>query len=329
MRFDSDKKSGIWLLVDDSKYCFKLAYPEYLCGTVCKDVYGQPLQPGDFLLLLFNADYSMAGEFPYSLDGLLDTWQETHPESVNALEDVLNDALLTIAPELWGSAFEYSEKHAFLIAELLMAHLYDTVMNPADNNIELLGDELSRIRAFSYMLIENESMPDECRSLIHSQMPRVRFCFKDGKAVQQYYIRSVFELFAIDAYYFTKSRRSFAFCQNCGRYFKQREKKNEKYCNYPNHYLGGLTCQEYMNAHPGYKDIVTELSRRAEKTQNKYCSNHPEKEDLATAYGLWSAELKKQTQKARITRDIEPLKRFIKKTRFSKKKPSDIDYSVF
>ena len=316
MRFDDEKTSGIWISFDGGRYHFSLPYPEYLRGTVCKDMFNRPIQPGDFLLLLFNAD-------------VLDSWHEIHPESVNALEDVLNDSLFTIAPELWGSTFAYSEKHAFLLGELLITRLYDMIRTPADENIELLGDGYSLIRAFSYMLIENKTMPDECRSLIQHQMPRVRFCFEDSKTMLQYYTRSIFELFAIDAYYFINHPHKFAFCKLCGRYFRKQERSTEAYCNYPNGYQGGMTCREYIKAHPGHKDVITELSRRAEKTQNKYCSNHPEKENQAEAYGFWAAELKKRTHEARVTRDIEPLKRFIRDTRFSKIGFSVTDYSVY
>jgi len=247
------------------------------------------------------------------------------PES--DIESIFNDILLTFAGNI--AKLGKPEKHHSYIAELFMTQLYDTIKSDEKTDYIHFSDGFDRLSAYSNMILDGIPINDRCRKLISCQMPRVRFIFMDGQMVPEYYLRTMAELFALDVYYYMPDKKKYSFCKLCGRYFKKVKRNTEAYCNRPNIYFNDMSCSEYHLWNPKYKDVITELSRRAEKTQNKYCSNHPEKENQAEAYGFWAAELKKRTHEARVTRDIEPLKRFIRDTRFSKIGFSVTDYSVY
>lgn len=398
MRFDDEKASGVWITVADGCYFIQLNYPIYYKGKVIAESNGEPIEPGSFLVALFNANFTDAILLPAILDDLLaeqkgtpqgdmpETWKTstdmqkiwekilTHNPTLqdkaagaiqntinqfkyepgtslsdnavgnvqsisnmgqltgHGLEDLFNNIVETLVSTM--SLDGTVEICSIPIAELFTTQLYDTVKSYGEIDYASFSDGFERIRAYSYMFLKERFMTDMGKELVSQQMPRVSFDFiEEKKAVPAYYLRTVAELFALDAYYYALSKYKYPLCKLCGRYFKKTEKDPRAYCNRPNIYLPdnrySLTCCEYHEKYPNYKDAVTELKRKAVKAQNKYCMAHQYIDDSYKAYAEWSDELKKREHTARITGKTAPLKQFIENTRFSKIGFSDTDYSKY
>lgn len=306
---DKQKRIDIIDKVNESNPHLKDSIKQAIKEAVCKEEYVPDL--------LQAAQYDEEAKTIRNMEQL-------SPEDI---EEVFDNISETLASQLDKYLCMKTEIYNLLIAELVTAQMYDTVKSDGKIDAVAFSDSLETLHVYSGMLLDEKlTATDNCKELISRQMPRVQFIYKDGKMVPRYYIRTVAEMFALDAYYYELYPDTYPFCILCGRYFIKRQRNTETYCDYSNNFLAGLTCREYHEQNPKEKDKITECTRRAVKSQNKYCSFHS---DYNKAYVSWHMELKKRKHQARVDGNVQRLIDFIENTRFSNIGFADTDFSKY
>lgn len=319
--------------------------------------FGQPLIPGYFLLTIFNLNLhyldfdSLLFSIELNSGNFVDIIKSSYsgPKMYSSMNDITLANTKEIYSKYYNCNFKlrteivdyYSEKGIDFqifreIFDVLVNQLHDTLNEKADNyktrdKTKHFALDLQKIQMFSHMIIEGNSIPDDCLSIMKSYP--LKMCFDkntSGQLIQKYYIHSIFELFSLDAYMYinSPSKSQICFCKLCGRYFIKKGRKTEAYCQYPNPHFNDKSCSEYHKEHPNYHDPISKIVSNAQKAQNKYYNNYIGLSDNKhNIWNIWTYELKQREKKARITRDTAPLKHFIENTKFSKTGFSDIDYS--
>lgn len=337
MRYYNQEKSGIYLIFSKGQYYMKLPDTE---NFIDKNAFGQPIVPGSFLLSIFNINLGFL-----DLDVTLNFFERNVTDEkymkYSSLENELDnyrDAINSNIRDIRHFDYYKNGIGSSFFPELLATQLFDILNAFKNDDIEdcfIEANEsisyLRQIQKFSSMIFEDYPISKECLFTIKQYTPKMYFDEDDdGKLIQKYYIRSVFELFALDAYIYLNlsSKPKMCLCKLCGRYFIKRKKSTEAYCQYPNRCLGYTPCLKYHKENPSYIDPISKIVNNAVKAQNKYYNTYIEmSNNQHDIWNKWTHELKKREKKARITKDIAPLEQFIENTRFKKTGFSDIDYS--
>lgn len=336
MRYCEITESGIFLTLNQNQYHMNLPQP-YINDTIKENALEQSLIPGSFLLGIFNMDSSC---IEWILDMLIDDLNDTeYVGNVVTLDDMIDNCRDTIASfMIKDQIFDYCVKNTsdiYIFSELVATQVFDTIALTEDNdclsNLSTIIQDLRKIQMFSYMILEDKTISKDCLSIIKQHTPQIYFDMdNNGQLVEKYYIRSIFELFALDVYMYLHFPSKMCFCKLCGRYFIKNEQSREVHCQYPNPNFGGKSCSEYHKANPNYQDPISRIVSNAIKAQNRYYNTYSGLDDNShELWHKWMFELKKKEKKARITKDTASLEEFIKNTRFSKTGFSNVDYSDY
>lgn len=326
MRYHKKTESGIFVWIKNNKYIIHLPHP-YITAPVWNNALNQPLIAGSILLKIFNMDFSYV---ELALEFLKEDIEDSSDSLEEKLLDILDNCRDSIASEmLKDSIFDYciEEKDLHVFSELISTQVFD-IINMPDGDFEKIFVDLIKIQMYSHQILDGNNISKECGLLIQEQMPQIHFHYKDGHLEQGYYVRSIFELFALDTYNYLKSPNKMCFCKLCNKYFIKNSRNTEAYCRYPNPSFEGKSCFDKHKEDPAYKDPISELVKKATNTQSKYSLEH-ECEGSHLTWYTWTKELKIRERKARLSGDTAPLNTFIKNTRFSKTGFSNMDYSKY
>ncbi len=331
MRYIDLACSGMMVFVDRSQY--QIHFPHsFIDDDINTNGLAQPLSPGSFLIKIFNMDLTGIEEsLSYLKSDLENISLGVISEEI--IEDAFDNYRDTAASLMLNDiTFDYSiaEKDIYLFSELLACEAFDN-MDLISNNMIRVSDDITdirKLRLLCHTILHTNQLTKEAEILIHQQMPQVIYECNNNQIRQGYYIRSISELFAVDACMYLSSPCKICFCKLCGKYFIKSNRNTEAYCTYPNPQFEGKSCIEKHINEPDYKDEITKLVVKATKTQNKYYVINGGDEN-ASCWDLWFDELKRRENTARVDHNIMPLETFIKNTRFSRIGFSIKDFSGY
>lgn len=337
MRYYNTSESGIYLTVQDGRYHMDLPHP-YIKEDIKVNIIDQPLRPGSFLLSIFNTDFSCVESVIEMFSDTINDKEFMEMETTS-LEDSLDNCRDSIVSfMIQDTTYDYcvkDESSLHIFSELIATQLFDIIVKEQEKDYPSCFDDIvldiKKMRLFSHMILDRNTLSEDCLSFIQRQMLRVQYGYSDGRLVQDYHVRSISELFALDAYMYMDSPFKMSFCKFCNHYFIKDGRNTEIYCRYPNPRFDGMSCFGYHEKNPKYTDDISKIVNRAIKTQNKYYNIHSWEDDEKPydndIWHKWTSALSKKEKEARITGDTSSLERFIKSTRFSRTGFSDIDYS--
>lgn len=313
-------------------YCVEDAYgieypEEYIPDIQTTDGVSKPLAPGSFLMKIHNMDFSDIRNAAFFLKDCLD-----EPETSD-IEDTFANFRDTIASWFTDTtAYDYciASGDIELLSDLIARQFYDGYMTSGSTaSLAPTCNAIYGIQAMCFQLMEHREYTPEICSLVEGQRLSFSYCFIDGSPIKVYAIRTLQELFVMDAVLYMGSRETLCRCKFCNKYFIKQEDGIKVYCPYPNPYhpYDGMACKEYHKQHKNHKDRISELSNNAYKAQYKYLDEHNKL--ASNIFPLWNKELKRRERSARDKWSVTELEAFIENTRFSKIGFDVTDYSRY
>lgn len=312
-------------LVEDA---YGIGYPEeYIPGIQTTDGVSVQLAAGSFLMKIHNMDFSDIRHAVFFLKDCLDNTETAD------IDDLFANFRDTIASWFLDAAdYDYciASRDIELLSDLITRQFYDGYMASGSTaSLSSTCNAIYGIQAMCFQLMEHREYTPEICSLVEGQQLSFSYCFIDGSPIKVYAIRTLQELFVMDAVLYMGSMEKLCRCRFCNKYFFKQEDGIKVYCPYPNPYqpYNGMTCKEYHKQHNNYKDRISDLSDKAYKAQYKFVDEHGK---LASGiFPLWNKELKKRERAARDKWSVVELESFIENTRFSKIGFDVTDYSRY
>lgn len=307
---------------------YAIKYPEeYIFDVQGTNGVSDFLFVGSFLIKIYNMNFSDIRSAVFFLKDCLDD-----PE-ISDIDDSFANFRDTIASWFLDTTdYDYciASKDIELLSDLIACQFYDAYKASGDvNSLDSVCNTIYQIQSMCFQLMEyRKYTPDIC-SLIEKQRLSFSYSFIDDSVLKVYSIRTLLELFVIDAVQYMESKKKLCRCKFCNKYFVKLQRNTEVHCPYPNPYkpYEGMSCREYHKQHRNYVDPISKLTKNAYNTQYKYLSDR----DLLSSniLPIWKNELKKRERIARNKWSITELETFIENTRFSKIGLDVTDYSSY
>lgn len=313
------------IFIVNNSYAIK--YPEsYIQNLQTTNGISGQLAPGSFLMKIHNMNFTDIRDAVFFLKDCLDD-----PETTD-INDSFANFRDTIASWFMDTTdFDYciASKDIELLSDLIACQFFDNYMASGNtDSFSSICNAIYQIQAMCFQLMEyREYTPDIC-NLIEEQQLSLSYRVVSGSPIRFYAIRTLRELFVMDAVLFMESKEKLCRCKFCNKYFFK-QKDTKVYCPYPNPHnpYNGMTCKDYHAQNPSYTDEISGLSKKAYKAQYKYLAEH---DKLASnILPNWTDELKKRERIARDNWSSKELETFIENTRFSKIGFDVNDYSIY
>lgn len=300
----------------------------------------QPLEPGCFLIKIFNMDLTC---LTHMTDLLIDALSDleltcTGANTREMLDDIFINYRETIASYFAESIdinYCIESRDVELLSGLIAAQFYDAYVEHCKAE-DLLGicQQIISIQKNCYQILESKRYSYEILdTLCNNRISMSYTSYPDDRIEECYAVRTLKDLFCIDTFFYRKSKQKICHCKFCNKYFVKLQRSSEAYCNYPsnNPDFMGKTCREYHELNSSYKDEYSELTLKAYKAQYKYAEiDHAHEADYdIDTFPTWAGELKKREETARHNQDISLLNTFIKLTRFKNIGLAKQDYSKY
>lgn len=296
---------------------YGIKYPEgYISDIQTTDGISELFAAGSFLMKIHNMDFSDIRDTVGFLKDCLDD-----PGTADIDDSFANfrDTIASWFMRTTDYGYCIASRDIELFSDLIARQFYDAYI-ASDSTASLAStcNAIYRIQAMCFQLMEYREYTPEICSLVEGQQLSFSYCFADGSPIKVYAIRTLQELFTMDAVLYMGSREKLCRCKFCNKYFFKQKDGIKVYCPYPNPYhpYDGMPCKEYHKQHKNHKDRISELSENAYKAQYKYLD---ERQKLASdIFPLWNKELKRRERAARDNWSVVELESFIENTRFSK-----------